>query len=462
MKKKVFPLLVPATVLTIFFLSFTSCRKLVEVNSPVDQLTQDKVFTDASTIQSAVTGLYSYTFTSSFPFYYGTEFYGGMIADELYYRYSYYDNYKNNAYGPKTSSIGYFWSYPYKVIYEANSIIENLQNSTVLPQAAKTQYIGEAKFFRAFGHFLLANLFGDVPLILSTDVSKTALQPRTSKDSVLAQVTADLTDAAAALQSSSNPKTRVTANAATALLARVYLYRKNWANAEANATQVLQSGQFSLETDLNRVFLRTSTESIFQASSDNSNSFYLNSTILGAILVPDGAYVPYYLVRPELLNAFEAGDQRKANWIGVSNISGTNYYYPYKYKLSAPPTNTDAAEDYVILRLAEQYLIRAEARAQQGNIAGAVSDLNTIRQRAGLPAKSTSITQANLLLAIEQERRTELFIEWGHRWFDVTRTGRADAVFGAEKPTWKSTAALLPLPFSELQNNPRLAQNPGY
>ncbi|WP_121196115.1 RagB/SusD family nutrient uptake outer membrane protein [Mucilaginibacter gracilis] len=139
---------------------------------------------------------------------------------------------------------------------------------------------------------------------------------------------------------------------------------------------------------------------------------------------------------------------------------GTPYYYFSKYKQKL--TNTTATGEYVTyLRLAEQYLIRAEARAKQGNLAGAIADINVIRTRAGL-LNTTAVLQPDILLAIEQERRIELFGEYGHRWNDLRRTGRANAVLGALKTTWTANAALYPIPKTEIQNNSNLTQNPGY
>jgi hypothetical protein len=147
-----------------------------------------------------------------------------------------------------------------------------------------------------------------------------------------------------------------------------------------------------------------------------------------------------------------------ANWTASLIYNGTTYYYPYKYKSLVSGAN---AEYYTALRLAEQYLIRAEARAQQNNIGGAQSDVSVIRNRAGL-ASTTASDQASLLLAIEQERRIELNCEWGHRWLDLKRTGRVNAVIGAEKTTWKPAAALFPIPSAEISNNANLTQNTGY
>ena len=114
-----------------------------------------------------------------------------------------------------------------------------------------------------------------------------------------------------------------------------------------------------------------------------------------------------------------------------------------------------------MFRLAEQYLIRSEARAQQNNLSGAASDLNTIRARAGLGV-TPAATQADLLLAIEKERWVELFTEMSDRWFNLKRTGRIDAVLSLTKPQWQSFQALYPIPTTEITANPKLLQNPGY
>jgi hypothetical protein len=122
-----------------------------------------------------------------------------------------------------------------------------------------------------------------------------------------------------------------------------------------------------------------------------------------------------------------------------------------------------AGNEYnVTLRLAEQYLIRSEARAQLTKISGAQADLDSVRIRAGL-AKTTASTKDDLLTAIASERKVELFGEFSHRWFDLKRTGKADQVIGALKPaTWKSTAVLAPIPSDERLKNPSLTQNDGY
>src|SRR5690606_8853114 len=136
------------------------------------------------------------------------------------------------------------------------------------------------------------------------------------------------------------------------------------------------------------------------------------------------------------------------------------WYFPNKYKLN---TNTATTEECSILfRLAELYLIAAEAEAHMGHGSEALDHLNTIRNRAML-APITATDQISLLNAIEQERRIELFSEQGHRFFDLKRTGRADSELAPVKPNWESTDVLLPIPESELLLNPNLEpQNDGY
>ena len=130
-----------------------------------------------------------------------------------------------------------------------------------------------------------------------------------------------------------------------------------------------------------------------------------------------------------------------------------------KYKNRVPSAPT--VEDFMIFRLGEQYLIHAEAAAELGNLGTAISDLNTVRARAGLGA-TTAATQADLLTAIMHERQVELFCEWGNRWLDLNRTGTASSVLNAEKGGFQSYMVLYPVPLPQIEANSLLGQNPGY
>jgi hypothetical protein len=171
---------------------------------------------------------------------------------------------------------------------------------------------------------------------------------------------------------------------------------------------------------------------------------------------------PVYL-SSAIVNSFESQDKRKTEWVGTVTYDGTTYCFPNKYKI-AQGVDAPSTEYSTIFRLAEQYLIRAEARTHLGDFAGAQEDLNMIRHRAGLPNTSAS-DEASLLAAIEQERKVELFTEYGHRWFDLKRTNKADTVLSAIKgATWQSTDQLYPIPAREMAKSPSLQghQNPGY
>jgi hypothetical protein len=162
----------------------------------------------------------------------------------------------------------------------------------------------------------------------------------------------------------------------------------------------------------------------------------------------------------QLRNAFEANDQRKVNWIKeVTNANGT-WYHAFKYKQR---TITATSQEYsVVFRLAEQILIRAEARARQGETLNAIEDLNKIRTQAGLPP-TTAVTQDEILAAIFQERKVEFFSEFGHRFFDLKRQNNLDVILNQTKPGWNTHMKKLPIPQRELLLNPNLLpQNDGY
>jgi hypothetical protein len=205
-----------------------------------------------------------------------------------------------------------------------------------------------------------------------------------------------------------------------------------------------------------------SAEAIWQVPIENA---YGGSGDAQNFLPYSNNTTPNYVVTDSLVNQFEAGDLRMANWLGVNVVNGQNVYFPAKYKDQQP---TSPATDYMMLRLAETYLIRAEAAAELNNLSGALADVNTIRARAGLAAVNPT-TQAAVLAAIVKERRTELFTEWGSRWFDLNRTindtkypssGKATAVLSGYSAT--NGDKLYPVPQAQIQLNSHLTQNPGY
>lgn len=454
----------------LLFFCCLSCKKMIEIDPPKNQLVTSQVFADSTDATSAVLGIYINMMNSSsssgFTFANGAiTLYTGLSSDELMPTgtNSTESQFYSNSLLVDNQAIVVQWRQAYSLIYQANACIEELAGSSGISNALKNQLTGESKFIRAFIYFNLVNLYGDVPFVTSTDYKINAVLPRIAKDSVFNKIVADLMDAKELLSPDyvTPGKIRVNQYTAIALLARIYLYQKKWLQADDAASLVISSGLYSLEPNLNDVFLANSSEAIWQLSPIQPEY----ETPEGQKFNPGASAnsKPRYCITPFLLNSFETGDQRMANdnWIESKVIMGVTYYYPYKYKL-VNDGNTTPLENYMMFRLAEQYLIRAEARAQQNNISDSKSDLNNIRNRAGL-GDTPANDQASLLTAILHERQVELFCEWGHRWYDLKRTSTVDAILGVEKaPNWQSTDALYPIPFNEILLNSLLTQNPGY
>jgi hypothetical protein len=206
------------------------------------------------------------------------------------------------------------------------------------------------------------------------------------------------------------------------------------------------------------VFLDGSTEAIWQLPATGPSHVTAEAY---AFIPASAGTIPPFPVSLWLVNAFEANDLRMQDWLGTVTVNAVKLYYPYKYKnkLTTSPTT----EDYMLLRLGEQYLIRAEASAELNNGAAALADVNLVRTRAGLAASTADPTsQTAVLNAIMHERQVELFTEWGSRWYDLKRTGLAGTVLPAEKSSWTASAALYPVPLLQLQDDVNLNQNPGY
>jgi len=440
-----------------------SCRKFLEIPPPKNQLVNSEVFADSADATNAVIGIYinmmqavSLNISSG-----GLTLYPGLSSDELYPTNNNVDEndfYNNEIAVSNSLNSSSLWGNGFSILYNANACLEGLAQSNI-SDVVKNQLIGEAKFSRAFLLFNLSNLYGPIPLVTSTDYHKNQTLPRSPLDSVYAQIINDLEDARNLLSANYPTAGRFRPNlyTASALLAKVYLYQKNWSEADKNATEIIDAGIYSLDTDLNNVFLTGSNETIWELSS----VFPGLETWEGYFFLPPSSdVIPSYIITDSLLNAFENGDERRQKWLNKNTVNGNDYYYPYKYKLGYDGL-TVPLEGYVVFRLSEQYLIRAEARAQEGNLSGAISDLNLIRNRAGLQ-NTTATDQTSVLSAIQHERQVELFCEWGNRWFDLKRTGKANDILSLIKPGWQANDTLYPIPQTELNSNPFLTQNPGY
>jgi len=457
-----------------------SCKKLTTAEAPVTSVNAGNVYNNDGTAASVLTGIYASmaSFNQGFNQSITTIYlYQALSADEL----TLYNTndlvlepYYTNSLTSTTPTV---WDDLYYFVFIANAAIDGLNSSSGLTPAVKQQLLGEAEFVRAFCYFYLVNSYGPVPLVVTSNYKTTAGLGRAAATQVYEQIVADLEDAQINLSAfflKSDAKTpdnsgvpervRPSRMAATALLARVYLYVGNFPGADSAASAVIGNSDFSLDS-LNSVFLKNSTETIWalqpvgvgvNSNTGDGDIFNLPST--GPNTFPNEVYLSN-----NLLASFEPADGRRTNWVDSVVGGGVTYYYPYKYKIGA--VNKTTQEYIMVLRLGEQYLIRAEARAHEGNLTGAAGDLNTIRSRAGLP-NTAAASQADLLSAVLHERQVELFTEWGHRWFDLIRTNNVGTVMSVVAPqkggTWDSHDELYPIPQSEITLDSKLVQNTGY
>jgi len=455
--------LVKVIILLAMSMVLFGCTEFVEVDPPKNTLVLETVFDDPGTVESALANLYfdmreqgmvsgSRGLTLMMGIYSDELDYFGFNADMSQF-------YRHNVLAVNNITSTW-WSQAYHLIYGANDLLQGISDSDSLTEIEKKRFMGQAFFIRAYIHSLLVSVYGDVPYITTTDYRQNNSVSRNTTESVYENIIEDLirsVDALDGLEPASGERVMPDYYAAKALLARMYLYTENWEMAESLSMELIQT--FSLENELDEVFLKDSEETIWQLKADVE--FPLNTREAEQLIIQA---VPgqNYALTENLLEAFETGDQRKNHWVAsISDLDNTvTFHYPYKYK--AGINETESLEYSIVFRLAEQYLIRAEARAKMGNLQGAQKDLNAIRNRAGLP-NTNAVSMGELLNAITKERRTELFTEHGFRWFDLKRTGRADEVIGDLKPNWKNTDVLLPIPENELETNPNLLpQNDGY
>lgn len=443
--------------MTVLILS--SCKKQLQLSPSPVLIEKEKIVSDDQTATAAILGVYVQMMNAGLNMANGgLSVYPALSADELYNTASStaWDPFTTNALTSNNTIVNTaYWRPAYSCLYQLNALIEELEKATAVSATVKEQLLGEAHFTRAWIYCTLINLFGEVPLVLTTDYKLNAVLPKAPVNQIYDQVIADLQLAKSKLKENYPTAGRVRPNkwSAVALLARVYLYNQNWQLAETEASAVINAGMYQLLTDLNTVFLSNNNEAIWQLLKDNNN------TAEAATFIPASATVkPTLAVTDQLLNTFETGDKRKLNWLKANTISSQLFYYPNKYKAR---TSTPLTETKQLLRLAEQYLIRGEARVQLNKLDSAKADLNIIRSRAGLlPIIVT--TQTDLMKAVEKERQTELFAEDGHRWFDLKRWNKATTVLAPLKTAWLPTAIRYPIPLTELERNPFLLQNPGY
>jgi hypothetical protein len=442
-----------------------SCTEVLQPK-PVDLLVDNLVLNEPADVEPARIGAYSALRGMA-----STNMMAGDFTADYIRHNGTFTDYRELGTKQITSSNGAaasLWSNLYRTIYVSNFVMERLPTISGVPESTKKQVIAEMRFLRGYANFIGANTFGDIPKVINTDQATNRNIPKSPKADILAWVLEDWIAAEKDLATIEAGSTATVVNgtyankiSAEGMLARYYLYQKNWALAEQFATKVIDAKVYSLETNYEDIvakdFTKESMLEVGYALSDDpgTSAFGLTNLFIGRREV-----IPSDQVVLSLLST-DSGTRRATVSFNSQNLKGDdNGWTMQKY---GTPDNDN--NNIVLMRLAEIYIIRAEARAQQNKLTGttgAIADLNVLRARAKAPNVSAA-NQAEVISAVERERVYELAFE-GHRWYDLIRTGRLQAVMTAFSPNWKSTYDRWPIPNGEIQRNPALkdAQNPGY
>ena len=448
--------------LTYFILgaSLLSCDVLD--HTPVNEIDSEVALTDSISVHLALAGIYD-----------------GLQSDDMYgFRYLYYqDLYSDNMVfvgsfttdnevnsrriNPTNLQIANTWRDFYAVVSRANFIL-NAVPAIDLTEGRKSRINAEARFMRAFAYTEMMKVWGGVPIVEQavTDAGELNLNPRAGEEELYDFIISDLQFAEENI-SDENPATglgtrpyRASGLSATALLARVYLQRGDYANAAQKASEVIASGAYTISPNFAEIFNNSANNEmiwVLDFSNNDQNSLSVSSD-------PAISGQKFY-VSNEFAELFEAsaldGDSRAA--VSVSQVGDINRVQKYF-------RSSTSDDDVPLIRLSEMYLIRAEAEARQGEASAVpassiIDDINVIRGRADLPLLSVVDLPSNneALEEILHQRRLEFAFE-GHRFADLKRFGLAEDLFG---PT-ESYRVLWPIPFVQIEVNPNLEQNQGY
>ncbi|MBU0694940.1 MAG: RagB/SusD family nutrient uptake outer membrane protein [Bacteroidetes bacterium] len=449
----------------------SSCKDDYLNQKPQAALDATTAYTDAASVKSGLLGIYGQTASSTSVTgggfqngnYYGlrywalTDLYAGSITHTG--TFPSFSSIANGLILADNAEVVNMWNSMYATINRANTLIAAIPN---IKDGAlnKDASLAEAKVIRALVYFDLLRLWGGsnsgynksggvgVPIILQPTLVEADATPvaRSTEAQVYTQINKDLDDAIAAASYSNKLTGRFGKDAAKAVKARVALYMGDYAMAETMASAVISSTSYALQpgaTYSNIWLTQNTAESVFELQFDAQNSngiafFYYPTNRGGRNEINASA---------ALNNAHETGDVRKPVNYAAS---------PAKTTLKYTRIST-GADDVTMIRIAEMYLIRAEARIKKStpDIAGALSDVNKIRNRAGL-ADYVALLPSDILTQIIKEDRLE-FAHEGHYWFDLRRNGLASSIVS------EPFRALWPIPQREVLNSGGvITQNTGY
>lgn len=438
----------------------TSCNKFLD-KDPLGQITEDEFFNSETNANAAVMGAYR-SMMNSFSYGQSTlivpEFSAVHVRHSAVYpEYETFASHEVQAINPWTSNM---WQALYATINAANNIIDEVpkMDESMISSEKKDYYIGEAKFIRALQYFFLVRAFERVPLKLKATKEGDDLNtPQATKEETYSQIIKDLTESIALLPtenpySGDESRGRASHWGAKALLAKVYLYQASFTNdykkAADLANEVIQAGGYSLVSDFSTIWTTQNTnESIFELQFDDQATNPLAS------VANDNPSVLFFAKDSTVLDLYDDADKRKN--FTIKKGSNNNYF------MGKFPNFSPASQNVSVIRLAELYLIHAEAKARVDNSVSqaAYASLKMVQDRAGITKPiSTYNGLASFITAVQEEKERELMFE-GETWFDFVRTKFALKKY---KTLTKEEYMVYPIPTAQISLGGGLTQNPGY
>ncbi|WCT14881.1 RagB/SusD family nutrient uptake outer membrane protein [Mucilaginibacter jinjuensis] len=477
----------------ILLTSFTGCKKFLD-ETPTSHLSTSSYYQTSDDAVRAVTDVYRLMKDQAYGGYSPSSF-GDIMADDA----------NKGGGGASDQSLiqdlktfvakadnGYVynaWRDNFKGIYLANLVLQKVP-AINMDAKLKTQVLGEAQWLRGYFYLQLVRLFGNVPLIKSPIDNGDYNVPQSPEADVLASIEADANAAINSLPDKNSQATsdlgRATKGAAQALLLEVYMWEKKWAQAQQIGDAIINSGEYSLTTDVTKNWTLAGEfgpESIFEVNCEDIPGKGTGN-LLNLFDAPRNTWGYGFVVPSQsLVNEFEKGDPRFKATVITNNeslpdgtvanttVSETGYWnMKYWLKVSEIPTNNgggtgDGPTNDRVYQLAQVMLWTAEAAFHNGDITHATVLVNQIRDRARKSGGNTDQTilpdyGTVTLDNIYHEMRVETALGEHRRWYELIRTGRAAALL----PNFKAGInEHIPIPLTEVQlSGGVLKQNPGY
>jgi hypothetical protein len=421
--------------------SFSGCNDLVLDLTPQSVLTEADFYKTAQDLDGAVLGIYS-SYQARKPRDWAVlEMPTDNIHRTGYFNIGGLDELNNLAFSPENPLFASFWENSYNGIFRANAALSYLDNPTDYAPGKKDQLEGEAKFMRALFYFDLVRMFGGVPkaiTLLSIDEAKNT--PRASQEEIYSLIIADLNDALAKLPEPSQQATgRAHKAAASALLAKVYVYLEDWTSAK-QALDRIEAYGYRLVDDFAQLWSLSNEdneETIFAIKyTENTNGHVLSTDFLPYFGVTGISTRGSENVFPSwsLQKKYKENDSRKEVTITEywkspgSPAAEPAIWYPYVSKFAVPHPPNSSGLDIPVMRYADMLLLQAEVQYRLNQPEAALAALNQVRERAfGSTSENYSLndiaTAESFMDKLVDERQIELALE-NERWFDLVRTDR--------------------------------------